>query len=45
MDLLQIEQQRQALEDNVAKLRKTLKHWQRSEAEYEGLKEEVLATD
>lgn len=30
------------LEENVSKLQKSLKYWQTSEAEYEGLKEEIL---
>ncbi|KAF2482411.1 Prefoldin subunit-domain-containing protein [Neohortaea acidophila] len=41
MDLLRLEQQRQTLEDNLQKLRQSLKHWQIWEAEYEGLKEEI----
>jgi unconventional prefoldin RPB5 interactor 1 len=41
MELLKLEQQRQALEDNLQKLRQSLKHWQLWEAEYEGLKEEI----
>lgn len=43
MDLLRLEQQRLALEDNLQKLRQSLKHWQLWEAEYEGLKEELTA--
>lgn len=35
-----VEKQRQALEANVAKLRKSLRHWQSLELDYEGLKEE-----
>jgi unconventional prefoldin RPB5 interactor 1 len=42
MDLLDLEQQRLALEENLQKLRQRLKHWQTWEAEYEGLKEEIL---
>lgn len=42
MDLLNLEQQRLALEENLQKLRQSLKHWQTWEAEYEGLKEEIL---
>ncbi|KAK5123619.1 hypothetical protein LTR85_002657 [Meristemomyces frigidus] len=42
MDLLRVEQQRQALEENLRKLRQSLKYWQTFEAEYEGLKEEIL---
>jgi len=45
MDLLKLEQQRQALETNLQKLRQTLKHWQLWEAEYEGLKEEILSAE
>ncbi|TKA21658.1 hypothetical protein B0A50_08819 [Salinomyces thailandicus] len=41
MDLLRIEQQRQALEANLQQLRQSLKYWQTFEAEYEGLKEEI----
>jgi len=41
---LDLERHRQLLEDNIAKLRKSLQHWQTWEAEYEGLKEEILAT-
>jgi len=43
MDLLRLEQQRQALEENLLKLRQSLKYWQTFEAEYEGLKEEIEA--
>lgn len=45
MDLLSLEQQRQALELNLEKLRQSLKHWQTWEAEYEGLKEEILGVE
>ncbi len=41
---LDLERHRQLLEDNIAKLRKSLQHWQNWEAEYEGFKEEILAT-
>ncbi|KAF7185098.1 hypothetical protein HII31_13373 [Pseudocercospora fuligena] len=41
MDLLRLEQQRQALEQNLQKLRAALKHWQTYSAELEGLKEEI----
>ncbi|KAI7462534.1 hypothetical protein KC351_g16300 [Hortaea werneckii] len=41
MDMLKIEQQRQALEGNLQQLRQSLKYWQAFEAEYEGLKEEI----
>jgi unconventional prefoldin RPB5 interactor 1 len=40
---LDLERHRQLLEDNLEKLRKSLRHWQTWEAEYEGLKEEILA--
>lgn len=43
MDLLKLEQQRQALEENLQHLRQSLKHWQLWEAEYEGLKEELVS--
>lgn len=42
---LDLERHRQLLEENIEKLRKTLRHWQLWEAEYEGLKEEILAAD
>lgn len=41
MDLLRLEQQRQALEQQMQLLRSSLKYWQTSEAELEGLKEEI----
>lgn len=44
MELTEIETQRQKLEENVQKLRQSLKNWQIWEAEYEGLKEELVAT-
>jgi unconventional prefoldin RPB5 interactor 1 len=44
MELTEIERQRRLLEENVQKLRQSLKHWQIWEAEYEGLKEELVAT-
>lgn len=44
MELTEVERQRQLLEENVQKLRQSLKHWQIWEAEYEGLKEELIAT-
>lgn len=44
MELTEIERQRRLLEENVQKLRQSLKHWQTWEAEYEGLKEELIAT-
>lgn len=37
-----VERSRLQLEESVAKLRKSLLYWQTWEAEYEGLKEEVL---
>ena len=43
MDLLRLEQQRQALEANLQQLRQSLKYWHKFEAEYEGLKEEIEA--
>ncbi|EPE30242.1 hypothetical protein GLAREA_12965 [Glarea lozoyensis ATCC 20868] len=42
---LDLERHRQLLEDNVEKLRKSLRHWQMWEAEYEGLKEEILSAE
>lgn len=42
---LDLERHRQLLEDNIAKLRKSLQQWQTWEVEYEGLKEEILAAD
>ncbi|KAI9743621.1 MAG: hypothetical protein M1818_002937 [Claussenomyces sp. TS43310] len=41
---LDLERHRQLLEANVANLRDSLQHWQTWSAEYEGLKEEILAT-
>ena len=41
-NLVDLETHRRRLEDNVEKLRKSLQHWQTWEAEYEGLKEEIL---
>lgn len=40
---LDLEKHRRLLEENIAKLRKSLQHWQTLDAEYEGLKEEILA--
>ncbi|MCJ1415069.1 hypothetical protein MMC32_001399 [Xylographa parallela] len=40
--LIDLECRRKQLEDAVAHLRKSLQHWQTWEAEYEGLKEEIL---
>jgi unconventional prefoldin RPB5 interactor 1 len=42
---LDLERHRQLLEENIKHLRKSLRHWQTWEAEYEGLKEEILAAD
>ena len=39
--LVDLERHRLRLEENVAKLRKSLLHWQTWELEYEGLKEEI----
>ena len=40
-----LERNRLRLEDNVAKLRKSLQYWQTWEAEYEGMKEEIEGLD
>jgi unconventional prefoldin RPB5 interactor 1 len=40
---IDLERHRVRLEENVAKLQKALQHWQTWDAEYEGLKEEILA--
>ena len=40
-----LESQIQQLEENVAKLRKSLQHWRTWDAEYEGLAEELEASD
>lgn len=40
--LARVERQRVELESNIAKLRKSLRHWQTLEIEYEGLKEEFM---
>ncbi|CAD6448281.1 760a5753-8c15-4431-84ea-ecf2d402df03 [Sclerotinia trifoliorum] len=42
---LNLEKYRQQLEDNIAKLQKSLQHWQTWDAEYDGLKEEILSAD
>ncbi|KAE8447032.1 hypothetical protein EG329_011167 [Mollisiaceae sp. DMI_Dod_QoI] len=42
---LDLERHRRLLEENIEKLRKSLRHWQMWEAEYEGLKEEILASE
>ena len=39
---IDLEHRRKQLEDALAHLRKSLQHWQTWEAEYEGLKEEIL---
>ncbi|GIZ39230.1 hypothetical protein CKM354_000262100 [Cercospora kikuchii] len=43
MDLLEVERQRALLEQNLAKLKASLKHFQTLTAEYEGLSEEIQA--
>ena len=40
--LADLERYRLRLEQNVAKLRASLRHWQTWEIEYEGMKEEML---
>ncbi|KAI9784491.1 MAG: hypothetical protein M1835_003572 [Candelina submexicana] len=40
-----LERHRLRLEESISKLRKALQHWQTWEAEYEGLKEEILASE
>ncbi|KAF8863110.1 hypothetical protein BDZ45DRAFT_645393 [Acephala macrosclerotiorum] len=42
---LDLERHRQLLEENIEKLQKSMHHWQMWEAEYEGLKEEILETE
>ena len=42
---LDLEKHRQLLEANIEKLKQSLRHWQTWEAEYEGLKEEILAAE
>lgn len=44
MDLIELEQQRLALEASLDRLRQSLKDWQAWEAEYEGLKEELATS-
>lgn len=39
--LAELDRYRSQLEETVAKLRKSLRHWQAWEAEYEGMKEEI----
>ncbi|RVX72285.1 hypothetical protein B0A52_04489 [Exophiala mesophila] len=43
--LARVDAQRVELEANIAKLRKSLRHWQTLEIDYEGLKEEFMALD
>jgi unconventional prefoldin RPB5 interactor 1 len=43
MDLLEVERQRLLLEENLSKLKASLKHFQTLTAEYEGLTEEIQA--
>nr|OQO22196.1 hypothetical protein B0A51_10860 [Rachicladosporium sp. CCFEE 5018] len=45
MELSEIEAKRQELETNMQDIRKSLKHWQSWDAQYEGLKEELLDLD
>lgn len=40
--IVDLERHRLQLEQNVAKLRASLQHWQTWEIEYEGMKEEIL---
>lgn len=40
--LARVERQRVELESNITKLRKSLRHWQTLEIDYEGLKEEFM---
>ena len=40
-NFIDLERHRLRLEENVAKLRESLQHWQTWEAEYEGMKEEI----
>lgn len=42
---LDLERHRKRLEENIEQLRKSLRHWQIWEAEYEALKEDILAVD
>lgn len=41
-DLANLEKHRKHLEQDVVKFRESLLHWQTWEAEYEGLKEDIL---
>ena len=40
--LADLERYRLQLEENIAKLQASLRHWQTWEIEYEGMKEEIL---
>ena len=40
--LVDLERYRLQLEENISKLRASLRHWQTWEIEYEGMKEEIL---
>ena len=42
-DFTEMERQLLVLQANATKLRKALQHWRVLDAEYEGLKEEILA--
>ena len=42
-NILDLELIRQRLEMSMAKLRQSIRHWQTWEAEYEGLKEDLIA--
>ena len=41
-NFVDLEKNRLQLEENVAKLRESLQYWQTWEAEYEGMKEEIM---
>jgi hypothetical protein len=43
--VVDLDHHRVRLEENISKLQKSLLYWQTSEAEYEGLKEEILGLD
>ena len=43
--IVDLERYRLQLEDSVAKLRKSLQYWQTWEADYEGMKEEILGLE
>lgn len=40
--VIDLERHRAQLVENISKLQKSLRYWQTWEAEYEGLKEEIL---